>query len=115
MLKKKKGGRTATGQLNRLYEELEKVQAKNLRLRVELTNIKLNESESKKNLKQAVKKEKESLEKIESSEKHICKTKSLINQEKEKILQQEVRLKNVVQAQGEAKVRACLLMNFDLI
>ena len=62
-----------------------------------------------------MKKENEGLEKIESLEKHISMTKSLINPEKEKILQQEVVLKNIVQTQGEAKVRACLLMNFDLI
>ncbi|XP_027102863.1 MND1-interacting protein 1 [Coffea arabica] len=105
MLNKEKVRGIATGQLDRLYEELGKVQAENLRLRAELTAIKLNESESKKNMKPAVKKEKEGVEKIESSEKHISKTKSLIIQEKEKILQQEVGLKNVVQAQGEAKLK----------
>nr|XP_027108963.1 myosin-9-like [Coffea arabica] len=105
ILKKENAQRTTMDQIDRLYQQLGKVQAENLRLRAELTSIELNESESKKNMKLAMKKEKEDLKKIENSEKHISKTNSLINQEKEKILQLEVELKNVVQAQEEAKLK----------
>lgn len=102
-------------QLDYINEHMKNLEAENVEIRAELAAIELNELESKRNLKVAMKKEKEDLKKIENSERHIGKAQDQIHEEKGKILQLEEELKNIHQAQRETKVHDSQVMIFYFI